>query len=218
DRTDDVAKRMAEIGLKTPGVAGAVQFSGMSVNDYTPSSNAAIDFFTLTDFDKRPKGMSAAAIAGELNKRFASIQDAFIAVFPAPPVIGLGTLGGFKLQVEDRADAGPKALYDATQNVLKQGYQNPALAGLFSSYQVNVPQLNVNVDRVKVMQDHVSLDDVFQTLQVYLGSLYVNDFNAFGRTYEVLAQADAPFRSRIEDISNLQVRNDQGQMIPLGSF
>ena len=122
-------------------------------------------------------------------------------MFPPPPVMGLGTLGGFKLQIEDRGEAGPKALYDATQNVLKEGYQNPALAGLFSSYQVNVPQLDVDVDRVKVKQDHVNLDDVFETLQIYLGSLYVNDFNRFGRTYEVMAQADAPFRSRIEDIS-----------------
>ncbi|HEY4210292.1 MAG TPA: multidrug efflux RND transporter permease subunit [Steroidobacteraceae bacterium] len=217
DRTDFVAKRMAEIGLKTPGVAGAVQFSGMSVNDYTPSSNAAIDFFTLTDFDKRPKGMSAAAIAGELNKRFASIQDAFIAVFPAPPVIGLGTLGGFKLQVEDRGDLGEAALFQAVNAAVTKAYQTPALAGVFSSYQINVPQLNVNVDRVKVKQQNVKLSDVFNTLQVYLGSLYVNDFNRFGRTYQVVAQADAPFRSNVNDILPLKTRNASGEMVPLGS-
>ena len=217
DRTDDVAKRMAEIGLKTPGVAGAVQFSGMSVNDYTPSSNAAIDFFTLTDFDKRPKGMSAAAIAGELNKRFASIQDAFIAVFPAPPVIGLGTLGGFKLQVEDRGDLGEAALFQAVNAAVTKAYQTPALAGVFSSYQINVPQLNVNVDRNKVKQQNVKLSDVFNTLQVYLGSLYVNDFNRFGRTYQVVAQADAPFRSNVDDILPLKTRNAKGEMVPLGS-
>ena len=217
DRTDDVAKRMAEIGLKTPGVAGAVQFSGMSVNDYTPSSNAAIDFFTLTDFDKRPKGMSAAAIAGELNKRFASIQDAFIAVFPAPPVIGLGTLGGFKLQVEDRGDLGEAALFQAVNAAVTKAYQTPALAGVFSSYQINVPQLNVNVDRNKVKQQNVKLSDVFNTMQVYLGSLYVNDFNKFGRTYQVVAQADAPFRSNVDDILPLKTRNAKGEMVPLGS-
>ena len=168
----------------------------------------------------RPAPCAAAsrrdAIAAQLNQKLAAIQDGMVVVFPAPPVMGLGTLGGFKLEVEDRGEAGPKALYDAVQKALQGGYQNPALAGLFSSYQVNVPQLDVNVDRVKVMQDHVNLDDVFQTLQVYLGSLYVNDFNRFGRTYQVLAQADAPFRSRIEDISTLQVRNADGQMIPLG--
>ena len=218
DRTDEVAKRMAEIGLKTPGVAGAVQFSGMSVNDYTPSSNAAIDFFTLEDFDKRKgKNLSANAIAAELNKKFSSIQDAFVAVFPAPPVIGLGTLGGFKLQVEDRGDLGEQALAAAVNDAVGKASQDPALAGVFSSYQINVPQLAVNVDRAKVKQQNVKLSDVFQTLQVYLGSLYVNDFNRFGRTYQVVAQADAPFRSNVDDILPLKTRNAAGEMVPLGS-
>ncbi len=219
DRTSQVIKKIGDIGLHQPGVEHAVQFAGMSVNGFVQSSSAGLVFFGLKPFDERSgKGLSADAIAAALNQKLSSIQDGMVVVFPAPPVMGLGTLGGFKLQIEDRSDAGSKALYEATQAVLKKGYQNPALAGLFSSYQVNVPQLNVNVDRVKVMQDHVNLDDVFQTLQVYLGSIYVNDFNAFGRTYQVLAQADAPFRSRIEDISTLQVRNAEGQMIPLGSF
>jgi hydrophobe/amphiphile efflux-1 (HAE1) family protein len=219
DRTSQIVKQIGDIGMHQAGVEHAVQFAGMSVNGFVPSSSAGLVFFGLKPFDQRhAKGLSADAIAAQLNQKLSSIQDGMVVVFPAPPVMGLGTLGGFKLQVEDRGEAGPKALYDAVQNALKQGYANPALAGLFSSYQVNVPQLDVNVDRVKVLQDHVNLDDVFQTLQVYLGSLYVNDFNRFGRTYQVLAQADAPFRSRIEDISTLQVRNDQGQMIPLGSF
>ena len=219
ERTDEVTKKLAEIGLKTPGVAGAVQFSGMSVNDYTPSSNAAIDFFTLDSFDKRhSKNLSAKAIAATLNQKFSSIQDAFVVVFPAPPVQGLGTLGGFKLQVEDRADLGEQALYAAVNDALKKAYQNRSLAGEFSSYQINVPQLDVNVDRIKVKQQNVKLSDVFQTLQVYLGSLYVNDFNRFGRTYEVVAQADAPFRSHVDDILPLKTRNANGGMVPLGSL
>jgi len=219
ERTSQVIKQIGEIGMHQPGVEHAVQFAGMSVNGFVPSSSAGLVFFGLKPFDqRRSQGLSADAIAAQLNRKLAAIEDGMVVVFPAPPVMGLGTLGGFKLEVEDRGDAGPKALYDAVQNALKQGYQNPALAGLFSSYQVNVPQLDVGIDRVKVMQDHVNLDDVFQTLQVYLGSLYVNDFNRFGRTYEVLAQADAPFRSRIDDISTLQVRNAAGRMIPLGAF
>ncbi|HVS75550.1 MAG TPA: multidrug efflux RND transporter permease subunit [Steroidobacteraceae bacterium] len=218
-RTEQVVKEIGDIGMHQPGIEHAVQFAGMSVNGFVPSSSAGLVFFALKPFDQRKSSaLSAGAIAGALNKKLAAIQGGMVVVFPPPPVMGLGTLGGFKLEVEDRSDLGPNALYGAVQKALQEGYSNPALAGLFSSYQVNVPQLNVNVDRVKVMQDHVSLDDVFQTLQVYLGSLYVNDFNRFGRTYEVIAQADAPFRSHVEDIPTLQTRNASGQMIPLGSF
>jgi hydrophobe/amphiphile efflux-1 (HAE1) family protein len=218
-RTEQVIRQIGAIGMHQPGVEHAVQFAGMSVNGFVPSSSAGLVFFALKPFDQRGSAaLSAGAIAAALNRKLAAIQAGMVVVFPPPPVMGLGTLGGFKLEVEDRNDAGPNALYGAVQKALKEGYQNPALAGLFSSYQVNVPQLDVNVDRVKVMQDHVSLDDVFQTLQVYLGSLYVNDFNRFGRTYEVIAQADAPFRSHVEDIPTLQTRNADGQMIPLGAF
>ena len=219
DRTDEVTKRIGEIGLKTPGVAGAVQFSGMSVNGYTASSSSGLVFFTLDSFEKRrSKNLSAKAIAATLNAKLGSIQDAYVVVFPAPPVMGLGTLGGFKLQVEDRGDGGSDALYAAVQDVVKKASADPSLAGVFSSYQVNVPQLDVNVDRVKVKRQGVKLSDVFQTLQVYLGSLYVNDFNRFGRTFQVVAQADAPFRSHVEDILPLKTRNASGEMVPLGSL
>ena len=219
DRTEQVVKEIGDIGMHQPGVEHAVQFAGMSVNGFVPSSSAGLVFFGLKPFDQRKsKALSAGAIAAALNQKLSAIQGGMVVVFPPPPVMGLGTLGGFKLEVEDRSDLGPNALYAAVQKAVQQGYQNPALAGLFSSYQVNVPQLDVKVDRVKVMQDHVNLDDVFQTMQIYLGSLYVNDFNRFGRTYQVIAQADAPFRSNIEDISTLQTRNADGQMIPLGSF
>ena len=219
DRTDEVIRRITDIGLKQPGISHAVQFTGMSVNGYTPSSNSGITFFALDDFDKRKsKDLTAKAIVASLSTKLAPIQDAFIVVVPPPPVIGLGTLGGFKLQIEDRADLGAEALYAATQAAVKAAYGNPALAGTFSTYQINVPQLNVDIDRAKVKRQNVKLSDLFQTLQVYLGSLYVNDFNKFGRTYQVLAQADAPFRSHVEDILPLKTRNSSGQMVPLGSL
>ena len=219
DRSDEVTREIGEIGMKTPGVFGAVQFTGMSVNGFVPSSSSSLVFFPLDDFEKRKsKNLSAKAIAGELNKRLSAIKDAFVLVVPAPPILGLGTTGGFKLNVEDRGDLGADALYAAVQEALKKSYQNPALAGSFSTYQINVPQLNVNVDREKVKRQNVKLSDVFQTLQVYLGSLYVNDFNKFGRTYQVVAQADAPYRSHVEDIMPLQTRNAAGQMVPLGSL
>lgn len=219
DRTDQVIRRIGEIGLKQPGVTHAVQFSGMSVNGFTPSSSAGIVFFALDDFDKRKgKGLTAKEIAGALTMKLASIQDSFVVVVPPPPIIGLGTLGGFKLQIEDRADLGEQALFAATQAAINKSYQNPTLFGGFSTYQINVPQLDVDVDRTKVKRQNVKMSDLFDTLNVYLGSLYVNDFNKFGRTYQVLAQADAPFRSHVEDILPLKTRNAAGDMVPLGSL
>jgi len=219
DRTDAVVRQMADIGLQEPGVAHAVQFTGLSVNGYVNSSSAAIVFFPLKPFEERTtKDLSGPAITRALTAKLQQVEGAFVAVYPPPPVFGLGTLGGFKLQVEDRGDQGPEALYAAVQDILDKSYREPSLAGMFTSYQINVPQLEVNVDRVKVKQQDVSLSDVFQTLQVYLGSLYVNDFNRFGRTYRVVAQADAPFRSQVEDIPPLKTRNAAGAMVPLGAL
>ncbi len=217
ERTNDVVRRMGEIAKAEPGVLDSVQFGGVSANGFAAQSSAALVFFPLKDFDER-KGLSAGAIAGSLNQKFASIQDAYIAVFPPPPVIGLGTLGGFKLNVEDRENRGSEALYAAVQSALQKAWADPSLAGVFSSYQINVPQLDVDVDRLKVKRQGVNLHDVFQTLQVNLGSLYVNDFNRFGRTYRVVAQADAPFRSQVDDILPLKTRNAAGEMVPLGSM
>jgi len=217
DRTSEVVRRMGEIAKAEPGVLDSVQFAGMSANGFAAQSSAALVFFPLKDFDER-KGLTAGAIAGSLNQKFAGIQDAYIAVFPPPPVIGLGTLGGFKLNVQDRQNRGAEALYGAVQNALQKAWADPQLAGVFSSYQINVPQLDVEVDRLKVKRQGVRLNDVFQTLQVNLGSLYVNDFNRFGRTYRVVAQADAPFRSQVDDILPLKTRNAAGEMVPLGSL
>src|ERR1700733_3645559 len=218
ERTEAVTRRIAAIALKQPGVAHAVEFAGMSVNGFTQSSSAGLIFLPLDDFPQRSsRELSGRAIAASLNAKLASIQDAFVMVVTPPPVIGLGTLGGFKLQIEDRTDAGEQALFSALSEALGKANTNPALGGAFSTYQINVPQLDIDVDRVKVKRENVKLSDVFETLQVYLGSLYVNDFNRFGRTYEVVAQADAPYRSHLEDVLPLQTRNAAGAMVPLGS-
>ncbi len=219
DRTESVIRRMNEIALKQPGVEHAVAFPGLSINGFTNSSNSGIVFTTLKPFDER-KGadQSAGAIAGQLNQEFSKIQDAFIVMFPPPPVQGLGTTGGFKLQLEDRASLGYEALDAATKAFMARAYQAPELAGMFSSYQVNVPQLYADIDRTKARQLGVAVTDVFDTMQIYLGSLYVNDFNKFGRTYSVRVQADAAYRARAEDIGLLKVRSASGDMVPLSAL
>ena len=219
DRTDEVVRRVAEIGLKQPGVTHAVQFVGISIAGFVPSSSAGVVFFSLDPFEqRRSKDLHAKALIQALQPKLQSIQDASIFIGMPPAVLGLGTGGGSELLVEDRADAGPEALYAATQEAMKKASQEPALGGLFSNYQVNVPQLDVDVDRVKVKRQNVKLTDVFQTLQLYLGSLYINDFNRFGRTYQVVAQADAAYRSHVNDILPLKTRNAAGEMVPLGSL
>ena len=218
DRTERVIRQMSEIGSKQPGVESAVQFPGLSINGFVNAPNAGIVFFTLKKFDERHgKAEYGLNIAGALNAKFAGIQDAFVAVFPPPPVNGLGTVGGFKLELEDRAGLGEAALNDATQAILGRAYQTPQLAGVFSGYRINVPQLDVEVDREKVKREGIVLTDLFQTMQTYLGSVYVNDFNKFGRTYQVKVQADAQFRATADNIAQLKVRNAQGAMVPLGS-
>ncbi|TAH34222.1 MAG: efflux RND transporter permease subunit [Alphaproteobacteria bacterium] len=216
DRTEDVLRRMSDIVTKTPGVAHAVAFPGLSINGFTNSSNAGIVFVPLKNFEDRKQ--SAGEIAGSLNMQFGAIKDAFVMVLPPPPILGLGTAGGFKLQIEDRADLGDEELFRVAQEVQGKAWQNPVLSGVFSGYQINVPQLHIDLDRTKAKQLGIPITSVFETLQVYLGSLYINDFNKFGRTYQVIAQADAPFRDQAEDIAQLKVRNDWGQMVPLGSI
>ncbi len=218
DRTEDVIRRMTDIALKTPGVESALGFPGLSINGFTNSSNAGIVFAILKPFEERKsRELSGGAIALELNKKYAGIQEAFIAMFPPPPVAGLGTIGGFKLQIEDRAGLGYEALDDATKAFLGRAMKAPELAGLFSGYQVNVPQLYADIDRVKARQLGVAVTDIFETMQVYLGSLYVNDFNRFGRTYSVRVQADAQFRARADDVGQLKVRSASGEMVPLAA-
>jgi multidrug efflux pump len=219
DRTEDVIKRMGAIALKQPGVANAVSFPGLSINGFTNSPNSGIVFAPLKPFDERTgPGQSAAEIAAALNQKFAGIQDAYIAIFPPPPVQGLGTIGGFRLQVEDRGSAGFEELYKQTQNLIAKGNATPGLAGLFSSFQINVPQIRADVDREKAKSQGVDLQNLYDTMQIYLGSLYANDFNRFGRTYQVNVQAEPEFRLQAEDIVKLKTRNAAGDMIPLKSF
>ncbi|QHS15327.1 efflux RND transporter permease subunit [Shewanella sp. Arc9-LZ] len=219
DRTEAIVKEMSRIALDQPGVAHAVAFPGLSINGFTNSTNSAILFTPLDDFtDRKDPSLSAGAIAAALNQKFASINGAFIAIFPPPPVQGLGTIGGFRLQIQDRANYGYEELYKVTMQVMQKAWATPELAGVFSSYQVNVPQLEVNIDRTKAKQQSVSLDELFSTLQGYMGSVYANDFNQFGRTYQVNVQADEQFRQTPEQIAQLKVRNNQGEMVPIGSF
>jgi len=219
DRTDAVIRKMSEIALKHPGVSDAIAFPGLSINGFTNSPNSGIVFVALKPFDQR-KGpaLSGGAIAGELQREYAGIQDAFVAIFPPPPVMGLGQTGGFKLYVEDRADLGLDALYTSTQKLIAEASQTPGLTGLFSSFTINTPQLEADVDRVKAKAQGVPLQNVFETMQINLGSLYVNDFNRFGRTYQVVVQADAEFRDQPDDILRLKTRNAKGQLVPLAAL
>ncbi|MBB3637860.1 efflux RND transporter permease subunit [Variovorax atrisoli] len=219
DRTDEVIQRMGDIMKKNPNVEDAIAFPGLSINGFTNSSNSGIVFATLKPFDQRKRAdQSGGAVAGQLNQAFAGIQDAFIVMFPPPPVAGLGTTGGFKLQLEDRGSVGYDQMDAAVKAFMAKAYQAPELAGMFTSWQVNVPQLYADIDRTKARQLGVPVTDIFDTMQIYLGSLYANDFNKFGRTYSVRVQADAPYRARAEDVGLLKVRSTSGEMVPLSAL
>ena len=221
DRTEDVIKKMSEIAGKHPGVENTVAFPGLSINGFTNSPNSGIVFTPLKPFDERSDpSMSATAIAAELNAQFSEIQDAYIAIFPPPPVQGLGTIGGFRLQVQDRGNLGYDELYVQTQNVIAKARTLPELdpMSVFTSYQVNVPQIDAAIDREKAKTHGVAISDIFDTMQIYLGSLYANDFNRFGRTYQVNVQAEQQFRLEPEQIGQLKVRNNRGEMVPLSAF
>jgi multidrug efflux pump len=217
DRTDKVVHEMGDIAMAIPGVRDLPQFPGLSVS-LANSPSSALVFPVLEPSKFRSKEESAAAIVGKLNAQYAGIKNAAIAVFPPPPVAGLGTVGGFKLMIEDRGALGYEALNKVTQDFLAAAAKAPELGPSFSTFQINMPQLNVELDRVKAKQLGVSVTDVFDTLQIYLGSMYVNDFNAFGRVYQVRAQADAPFRATADSIGLLKTRNDRGEMVPLSSL
>jgi multidrug efflux pump len=218
DRTEKVIREMSQTALKDPAVDGAVAFPGLSINGFINSPSAGIVFETLKPFNQRGPADSGMAVAQRLQAKFAGIPDAVIAIFPPPPVQGLGTIGGFKLEVEDRTDQGDAALNQVMAEVQAKAAKNPALQGVFSNFNTGMPQLFAHVDRTKAQQLGVDVQDVFDTMQTYLGSVYVDDFNRFGRTYEVIAQADTPFREKPEDILQLKARNQAGQMVPLGSI
>jgi hydrophobe/amphiphile efflux-1 (HAE1) family protein len=219
DRTDAVMRRMSEIVLDHPGVKDAIAFPGLSIHGFSISPNSGIVFVGLDDFeDRTTPELSGEAIAGALNGKFLEIQDAMVLVLPPPPVNGIGTTGGFKIMIQDRGDQGYDALYRATQQLIGAAYGSGQLTQVYSGYTVNVPQLEADVDREKAKSLGVPLSNLFETLQINLGSLYVNDFNRFGRTYQVMAQAEPRFRDDVGDITRLKTRSATGEMVPVGSL
>ncbi|HEY0984255.1 efflux RND transporter permease subunit [Schlesneria sp.] len=220
DRSIDVLKRVEKIAQETEGVAHTTGIAGQSIILNAVGSNFASMFIILDDFHHRHSpSLGANAIAAKLRQRMVSeILDAQIAVFGAPPVDGLGSAGGFKLMIQDRADQGLSELQDRADQVAVRGNQEPGIVGMFNSFRADTPQLYIDIDRTKCKALGVPLSDAFQTLQVYMGSSYVNDFNRFGRTWQVNIQADAEFRMQAEDVRALKVRNVEGNMVPLGTI
>ena len=220
ERTNAVVKRATEIIMKTEGVTHVNSYAGFSILAGTSQSNTGTMFARLAPFEERAghPELSAEAIIGKLRQNLAGIEDAHIAVFAPPPVRGLSSVGGFKLQIQDRANVGIEELQRVTNEVIAKGSQQPGLVGLFTTFRSGVPQIYVDVNRTQAKSQDVPLGSVFDTLQIYLGSLYVNDFNRFGRTYQVTAQADSQFRLRPSDIANLKTRNRNGDMVPLGTL
>ncbi len=218
ERTDVVAKKIAEIALNTEGVSDAVVFAGFSGATRTNSSAAAAVFVTLTNAKERARnGRQVEVMLSELRQKMSQLQEAFVLVIQPPPIAGIGTGGGFKMQVQDRGGVGLQRLEAATQAMAMQANGVPGLTQVFSLFRTTTPRLYVDIDRTKARMLNVPINNVFDTLQVYLGSTYVNDFNLLGRTYRVTAQADARFRDEPEDIARLRTRSAIGDVVPLGS-
>jgi hydrophobe/amphiphile efflux-1 (HAE1) family protein len=219
-RTDEIQKRVVDECLKTPGVAHAVNFVGFNGATFTNAPNSGAIFLTLDPWDQRghdPK-LSAAGIVGELFKRLASFQEALVLVIQPPPVSGIGNAGGVRMMVEDRAGRGSQALLDATNAMVRTASQTPGLTQVFTLFENSTPQIYLDIDRTKAQMLGINAPDLFAALQVYIGSAYVNDFNLLGRTFRVIAQADAPFRRDPRDVLKIRVRNSSGDTVPLGSF
>ena len=217
-RTDAVVKAATKIILATEGVEHAVPFSGFDGATFTNASNAGAIFSRFASFEEREaKGLSSNRLLAELNQKLSSIQDAFIITIAPPPVRGIGTGGGFKMMVEDRTGRGLPALEAATQDIVARANQTPGLAGVFSLFNTRTPKVFADIDRVRAEMIGVSADRIFEALEVYLGSAYVNDFNLLGRTFRVIAQADGAFRKDLRDIGDFKTRSDSGGMVPLSA-
>ncbi|HEY1413684.1 MAG TPA: efflux RND transporter permease subunit, partial [Rhodopila sp.] len=217
-RTDAAVRKATDIILHTPGIIHAVPFAGFDGATFTNAPNAGAIFSALAPFDQRVKqGLTANVILADLRRRLGGIQDAFVITITPPPVDGIGTAGGFKMMVQDRQGHGPAALEAAVGGLTAAANQTPGLIGVFSLFSTRTPTVYADIDREKAEKLGVSPDKVFEALEVYLGSAYINDFNYLGRTYEVMAQADARFRSDVDDISRLKTRNASGAMVPIGS-
>jgi len=220
ERTKAVIKEASAIILDTPRVKHVNAYAGFSVLTGANQSNAGTLFTRLSSPEERldhPE-QKAEVLVGELQKRLSKLDNAFVAVFAPPPVRGLSTVGGFKLQIQDRSNQGPAELARVTNEIISKGGTLPGMAKLFTTFRAGVPQLFVDIDRNLAKSMQVPLENVFGTLQIYLGSLYVNDLNLFGRTYQVTAQAEPEFRSTPEDITALKTRNLAGDMVPLDTL
>ena len=218
-RSEEVRKQMSEIARGVPGIIHTVEFTGFSGLDGTNRNNTVTAFLPLAPFEERIKNprLTGGAITGAIRQKFAQIQDARVLVFPPPPVRGIGNAGGFKMQIQDRRGAGLTALQAATDQLIAKASSGHGLVGLFTSFRSQVPQLYLDIDRRKVETLDVPINSVFSTLQSYLGTTYVNDFNFVNRTDQVNVQGDAPFRTRPESIRDLYTRNNKNQMVPLGT-
>jgi hydrophobe/amphiphile efflux-1 (HAE1) family protein len=219
-RTDTVQLRALDIALDVPGVVHAVNIVGFSGATFTNAPNSGALFLVLDSFEKRAKDprQSALGIQGELFRRLSAIQDAFIIAVLPPPVMGIGNAGGFRMMIEDRAGRGSAALRAAADAMMGRAAQTPGLSQVFSLFETSTPQIYLDIDRTKAQLLGVNVQDVFSALQIYLGSAYVNDFNLFGRTFRVTAQALDRYRQDPKDVLRLRVRNSSGQTVPLGSF
>jgi hydrophobe/amphiphile efflux-1 (HAE1) family protein len=220
ERTDKVMRQATDMALATPGVLNAINIVGFSGATFTNAPNAGAIFVILDPFDKRAKdpAQSAAGIQGALFGKYAAIREALLLVVQPPPVQGIGNAGGFRMMVEDRAGRGPQALQQAVGAMMGRAATTPGLMQVYSLFEVSTPQLYLDIDRTKAQLLGINMPDVFNALQVNIGSLYINDFNLFGRTFRVQAQAEAPFRLEPKDILSLRVRNSSGETVPLGSF
>lgn len=221
NRTDEVIKRASKIMVETPGIQNAVGFAGLSGATFTIASNTGAIFARFKDYDERLEAgpsQSMFAIIGNLQQRLSSIEDAFIIVIPPPPVRGIGNAGGYKMMIQDKGGVGLPTLMQATGQMMGAANQTEGLVAVYTTFTANSPQIYLDIDRIKAQMLGIPLQNVFETLQVYLGSAYVNDFNAFGRVYQVTAQADTPFRLQPEDISKLKTKNAKGEFVPLGTI
>jgi len=215
DRTEKAIQKMSDIALNTEGVANAVAFPGFNVLQFTNTPNMGTVFIPLKGFDERKR--PAADIANELMGKFQAMQEGFAFAIMPPPILGIGTGSGYSLYIQDRSRLGYGELQTAATSLAGAVSQVQGMSFPITSYQANVPQLSAEVDRAKAKQQNVAINDVFETLQVYLGSMYVNDFNLFGRTFRVIAQGEASARDNVADIAQLRTRNQAGEMVPIGS-
>jgi len=215
-RTDALLKKVTDVAMQTEGVEHSIAFPGLNAVQFTNTPNTGVAFLPLKPFKDRDR--SAAEITAEINQKIAGFQEGFTFALMPPPILGLGNGAGYQMFIEDRSNLGYGALQNAVSAFQGAAMQTPGMGYANSTYQANVPQLDAEVDRVKAKAQGVPLTELFDTLQTYLGSAYVNDFNQFGRTWQVIAQADGSFRDSVEDISNLRTRNDRGEMVPIGSM